>query len=76
MRTISEIGWDIKANWPKPFYGAIPYLNAMLDLSTINSQYGCEDARSIIRYFLSNAGTWKGPIARQVKAELNQMLDM
>jgi len=29
---------------------------------------------SIVRYFLSNASTWRGETARRVKKELNAML--
>jgi len=28
----------------------------------------------IVRYFLSNATTWRGETARRIKAELKQML--
>jgi hypothetical protein len=46
----------------------------MLSLSTIGDSYGCDDARGIVLYFLSNARTWKGETARRVKAELNAIL--
>jgi len=73
-RPLYEIHDDIRKNWIKPWYGAVPYLNAMRYLNSIDDFYGYDSADSIIRYFLSNARTWKGEHARRIKAELNQML--
>jgi len=67
---LSQIGDLIRREWQNPFFGAVPYIRAMLQLPTIDSTYGAEDGRSIVLYFLSNASTWKGPIAKIVKAEL------
>jgi len=50
-------------------------LEAMLGLETIDSKYGCDDARSIVIYFLGNAGAWRGDVAKRVKAELKNMLN-
>ena len=36
--------------------------------------YGAEYAMDMVSYFLSNAGTWRGEVARQVKDELRTML--
>jgi len=55
MRSISTIARDIKRAWPKPNYAAVPYLETMLALNTINDVYYNDDARSIVRYFLANA---------------------
>jgi len=33
-----------------------------------------DDAEDIILRFLTNAGPWRGEVARQVKSELNQHL--
>lgn len=74
VRPLHEIAREIKANWPKPYFGAVPYLDAMASLSSINDNYGMDDARSIVAYFLSNATTWRGEVARKVKAELKGML--
>jgi len=73
-RKIHEIAAEIKADWTKPYFGAVPYIQAMLDLDTVEDIYGCDGADDIIRYFLSNAGTWRGETARRVKAELKVMV--
>jgi len=73
-RTLAAIARDIRANWPRPYFGAVPYLQAMGTLGGLNDQYGLDDARSIARYFLANAGTWRGEDARRIKGELKAML--
>ena len=69
-RAIREIAGEIRADWKKIYFGAVPYLDAMSSLEGIGDAYGCDDARSIVLYFLANAQTWRGPVARSVKAEL------
>ena len=74
-RPISEIASEIRRDWgSKVNYGAKPYLSAMGSLDTISDRYGQDSADSVVRYFLSNAKTWRGETARKVKAELNDML--
>jgi hypothetical protein len=46
----------------------------MRSLNSLSDNYYDDSAESIVRYFLSNATTWKGESARQIKAELNSML--
>jgi len=46
----------------------------MLELNSITDTYGLDDASSIVLYFVSNAGTWRGETARRVKAELRGMV--
>jgi len=70
MRNIATITRDILADWKNPYFGAVPYLRAMLALETMSDQYGHDDADMILRYFLSNATTWRGETARRIKAEL------
>lgn len=72
-RTIAAIARDISAHWPKVYFGAVPYLQAMHSLISIQDHYGCDDARGIVLYFLSNATTWKGEDARRIKAELKAL---
>jgi hypothetical protein len=45
----------------------------MATLRSINDDYGCDSAHSIVIYFLSNATTWRGETARRVKAELKAL---
>lgn len=72
-RLINEIAAEITADWKKPYFGAVPYLNAMRSLRQITDKYGCDDAESIIMYFLANAGTWRGETARRIKKELKDL---
>lgn len=73
-RSLSVIAAEIKATWPKVNFGAVPYLNAMSDLDSIDDMYMLDDARSVVRYFLANAGTWRGEAARRIKAELKALV--
>ncbi len=73
-RTLDTIARDIKRDWTKPYFGAIPYLDAMHSLQSIRDKYHYDNAESVVRYFLSNATTWKGETARAIKAELKSLL--
>ena len=74
VRPLSVIAEEIGANWPKPNYAAAPYLEAMGSLNSINENYFCDSGKSIVLYFLSNASSWKGDVARRIKAELKAMV--
>lgn len=73
-RALSVIAAEIRRDWKKVNYAAVPYLNAIGRLSQITDKYYLDDGRSIVMYFLANAGTWRGPVARSIKAELKQMI--
>lgn len=73
-RPIHEIAEEIARDWKHPYFGAIPYLGAMRELDSITDNYGADSARSIVLYFLSNAATWRGDVARRVKAELKSLV--
>jgi hypothetical protein len=64
-----EVNYD-PAWSKKPPYGAVPYLEAMCQLDSVNDYYYADDGRSIVLYFLANAQSWRGEVARAVKAEL------
>ena len=74
MRSLHTIAREIRSDWVNPYFGAIPYLGAMLSLDRITDRYGHDNARSIVLYFLSNSARWKGPVAQVVKLELRSML--
>ena len=76
MRSISQIAIEINRDWRTPYFGAVPYLGAMLKLDTLADMYGADDARWIVLYFLSNAKTWRSATARRIKAELKEMLNV
>lgn len=76
-RPLYEIAAEIKADWSKAKggvnYGAVPYLEAMATLGDISEPYIYDSGESVVLYFLSNANTWRGDVARRVKAELKKM---
>lgn len=74
MRNLSEIAREIKADWAKPHFGAVPYLDAMGMIGSIEERFGWDNGYTVVTYFLANAGTWKGDVARTIKKELNLML--
>jgi len=79
MRNLSEIAWEIQNDWitrkgQKIVTSALPYLNAMKSLDSVDDAYGLDSGRSIVLYFLANASAWRGEKAREIKKELNKML--
>jgi hypothetical protein len=72
-RPIYQIAAEIKNDWKKVYFGAVPYLDAMLTLRTINDNFFYDSGKSVVLYFLANAQTWKGETARRIKKELNQL---
>jgi hypothetical protein len=73
-RPISTIAREIKSDWQKVYFGAVPYLDAMQTLNSINDAYHYDSGKSVVRYFLANASSWRGEKARNIKAELKDML--
>jgi len=72
-RSIRSIALDIRREWAKVNYAAKPYLDAMLELNSINDKYYNDSAKSIILYFLSNAASFRGERAKALKAELKAL---
>ncbi len=73
-RDLNTIAREIRASWTSVSPYADPYLSVMMTLRTLDDTYGADSARSIVTYFLANAGAWRGPTARIIKSELNHML--
>lgn len=73
-RSLSTIAREIRSDWKNVNYAAEPYLEAMECLDSIYDKYGFEDGVFIVLYFLDNARTWRGEVARDTKKELNQMV--
>jgi hypothetical protein len=73
-RPLKVIAAEIDADWTN--MGDLPRENvdAMKTLNTLNEMYYADSASSVVSYFLARAQTWKGPVARRVKLELNEML--
>lgn len=74
-RPLHVIAREIKADWKKVYFGAVPYLDAMATLTSIDDNYYFDSAESVVRYFLANASTWRGDTAKRIKAELKAMLN-
>ena len=64
----------INKDWKNVYFGAVPYLHAMECLNDINEHYGADTGSSVVAYFLANANPWRGPVAREIKKELNKRL--
>ena len=73
-RPLYQIAADIRADWKKVNFAAEPYLEAMESLDKITDHYYADSAKTIVLYFLSNAGSWRGNVAKSVKAELKGMI--
>lgn len=76
VRPLNVIAREIKKDWQKMYFGAVPYWEAMTTLNSIKDNYGMDSGKSIVLYFLSNASGWRGEVAKRVKAELKSMAGM
>ena len=72
-RTISAIARDIRDDWKKVNYAAAPYLQAMLTLHSLDTDFGYDSGENIVRYFLCNASSYRGEKAKALKAELKTL---
>lgn len=75
-RTFQQIAKDIKSTWMNVYFGAVPYLEALLTLDTSdpNAVYLYDTAGDIVRYFLASAQTFRGADARRLKEELKNLV--
>lgn len=74
VRPLSAIAAEITASWKNVNFAAKPYMSAMRSLNGVDDNYGYDDARGIVLYFLSNASAWRGEDAKRIKAELKALL--
>lgn len=72
-RPLYEIAREIRKDWKKVSPYAAPYLDAMSALTSVDDSYGWDSGRSVVNYFLANAGSWRGETAKRIKAELREM---
>lgn len=73
-RALNTIAYEIARDWRNVYFGAVPYLEAMYQLHSVRDMYGADPASHIVNYFLGNANTWRGPVARRIKLELKALL--
>jgi ssDNA-binding Zn-finger/Zn-ribbon topoisomerase 1 len=71
---INELAALVDTDWKRVNFGAKPYLDAMFSLGDVDDMYGLDTGRSIVAYFLANANTWRGDMAKAVKAELKKRI--
>ena len=73
-RPLHVIAREINTAWSKLgkgiYFGAVPYLEALLQLNTIDQNYGYDTAHEMVLYFLANANSFRGEDAKRLKAEL------
>lgn len=69
---LSQIADIIRREWRPIYFAAQPYVAAMLQCPSVDSHYGVETGKDIVLRFLCNCATWRGPVARLVKAELQR----
>lgn len=76
-RTFQQIAKDIKSTWLNVYFGAVPYLEAMLELDTTDpgTMYYNDSAENIALYFLANASTFRGNDAKKLKEELKKLIN-
>jgi hypothetical protein len=70
---LAEIAGIIRRDWGNKLnFAARPYLEAMFGLGSVDDSYGMDSGKSVVRYFLCNASSWHGEVAKLVKKELNR----
>ena len=72
--TVSEIAHAIAKDWTNISPYAADYLNAMKEIRSVEDNYYADSAKSVILYFLANAGSYRGDNARSYKALLKEMV--
>jgi hypothetical protein len=73
-RPLHEIAEESVLSWPEPYFDAVPCIHVMRRIEKITDGYGMDDGEGLVRYFLVNARTWRGEVAKRVKAELKELL--
>ena len=74
QRGFYEIAEEIKEDWKNVNPYAEQYLEAMFSLENPAGMYYEDTAKSVVLYFLSNASSWRGEVARRIKAELKELV--
>ncbi len=74
VRRVSDIAREIRKEWVDPSAGALPFIESMCKMSSINDRVGPDSGASVVTYFLANAESWTGPAARRIKAELTHLV--
>lgn len=73
MEQASKASRNTTRNWRMQFCHAVPYLDAMLQLNSIEENFYADTGKSCVLYFLANTSGWRGEKARALKAELKAL---
>lgn len=73
--SLESLAFEILKDWEDIPKSAFQYVNAMTQIQNIDDEYGLDDGRKIVAYFLTSARTWKGDVARKIKKELKDRLN-
>lgn len=75
-RTFSEIVKEIRKLWKNPYFGAVPYLDALEEIHSTSpdAPYLFETAGDLVPYLLANMSTFRGDDAKRIKQELKSMI--
>jgi len=71
---LRDLALEIQKDWKNPNYAAKPYINAISSMGSVNEMYFLDRGQTVVAYFLSNAGAWRGPIAKAIKNELRKRI--
>jgi len=70
----ATLGAIVKADWGgKVYFGAVPYLQALLEMDSFDQQYYQEYGRHIGLRFLGQAFSYRGPVAKAVKLRIKEL---
>ena len=72
--SIKDIAGLISDDWKNVNFAARPYLNAMYSLNSVSDMYMADTGTSVVAYFLCNATSWRGDVAKAVKKELQRRI--
>lgn len=64
----------IYQDWKNISPHALPYLRGMSGMSTVKDYVGFDPGKEVILYFLVNATSWRGDVARAVKTHLKLLI--
>lgn len=74
VQPLYKVAQTIKKDWKNMSPHAKPYVDAMSSLDSVKDKYYMDSGKSIVAYFLSNAGSWKGDVAKDVKLYLKSLI--
>jgi hypothetical protein len=72
LLSLSQIAREIRTHWKVINFAAAPSLSAMACLSSVDENYEQDSGKSIVNYFLCNAQSFRGDVAKIIKKELRR----